>query len=64
MAHSLENRVPFLDNDLVEFAERLPVSLKLRNLERRRPAGRERARAEDASAIFERPATASCCCAR
>jgi asparagine synthase (glutamine-hydrolysing) len=33
MAHSLENRVPFLDNDLVEFAQRLPVRLKLRDLQ-------------------------------
>jgi asparagine synthase (glutamine-hydrolysing) len=33
MAHSLETRVPYLDNDLVEFAQRLPVRLKLRNLE-------------------------------
>lgn len=33
MAHSLENRVPFMDNDLVDFAQRLPVSLKLRDLE-------------------------------
>src|SRR5207245_7361652 len=33
MAHSLENRVPFLDNDLVEFAQRLPVDLKLNNLD-------------------------------
>jgi asparagine synthase (glutamine-hydrolysing) len=32
MAHSLETRVPFLDNDLVDFAQRLPVSLKLANL--------------------------------
>jgi asparagine synthase (glutamine-hydrolysing) len=32
MAFSLENRVPFLDNDLVEFAQRLPVRLKLRDL--------------------------------
>ena len=32
MAHSLETRVPFLDNDLVEFAQRLPVRLKLRDL--------------------------------
>ena len=32
MAHSLETRVPFLDNDLVDFAMRLPVHLKLRNL--------------------------------
>ncbi|NNM01261.1 MAG: asparagine synthase, partial [Gammaproteobacteria bacterium] len=32
MAHSLESRVPFLDNDLVDFAGRLPVSMKLGNL--------------------------------
>jgi asparagine synthase (glutamine-hydrolysing) len=33
MAHSLESRVPFLDNDLVDFAQRVPVRLKLRDLE-------------------------------
>jgi asparagine synthase (glutamine-hydrolysing) len=32
MAHSLETRLPFLDNDLVEFAQRVPVGLKLGNL--------------------------------
>jgi asparagine synthase (glutamine-hydrolysing) len=32
MAHSLENRVPFMDNDLVEFAMKCPVGLKLNNL--------------------------------
>lgn len=32
MAHSLETRLPFLDNDLVDFAMRLPVSHKLGNL--------------------------------
>jgi asparagine synthase (glutamine-hydrolysing) len=32
MAHGLETRVPFLDNDLVDFAMRLPVRLKLANL--------------------------------
>lgn len=32
MAHSLETRVPFMDNDLVEFAMRCPVDLKLNNL--------------------------------
>jgi asparagine synthase (glutamine-hydrolysing) len=31
-AHSLESRVPFLDNDLVDFAMALPLNLKLRNL--------------------------------
>jgi asparagine synthase (glutamine-hydrolysing) len=33
MANGLEQRAPFLDNDLVEFAQRLPVRLKLRRLE-------------------------------
>ena len=32
MAHNLESRVPFLDNDLVDFAMRVPVHLKLLNL--------------------------------
>ena len=32
MAHSLETRVPFLDNDLVNFSQKIPVNLKLANL--------------------------------
>jgi asparagine synthase (glutamine-hydrolysing) len=32
MAHSLENRVPFMDNDLVDFAMKCPVGFKLNNL--------------------------------
>jgi asparagine synthase (glutamine-hydrolysing) len=32
MAHGLENRVPFLDNDLVDFAAQMPVAAKLRDL--------------------------------
>jgi asparagine synthase (glutamine-hydrolysing) len=32
MAHGLEMRVPFLDNDLVDFAAQVPVKLKLGNL--------------------------------
>ena len=32
MAHGLEVRVPFLDNDLVDFAMQVPVHLKLGNL--------------------------------
>jgi asparagine synthase (glutamine-hydrolysing) len=31
MAHSLEVRVPFLDKEVVEYAEKLPSSLKVRN---------------------------------
>jgi asparagine synthase (glutamine-hydrolysing) len=33
MRHGLETRVPFLDNDLVNFAMECPVSLKVRNLD-------------------------------
>jgi asparagine synthase (glutamine-hydrolysing) len=32
MAHSLETRVPFMDNDLVDFAMKCPVGLKLNKL--------------------------------
>jgi asparagine synthase (glutamine-hydrolysing) len=34
MAHSLETRLPFLDNDLADFALRLPASVKLDGLDR------------------------------
>ena len=33
MAHSLETRVPFLDNDLVDFAQKVPVRFKMNKLE-------------------------------
>ena len=33
MAHGLETRVPFLDNDLVDFAQQIPINLKLSNLQ-------------------------------
>ena len=33
MAHGLETRVPFLDNDIVDFAMRVPVRSKLRQLD-------------------------------
>jgi len=33
MAHSLETRVPFLDNDIVDFAMQLPVKMKLANID-------------------------------
>lgn len=32
MAHGLESRVPFMDNDLVNFSMKCPVNLKLNNL--------------------------------
>jgi asparagine synthase (glutamine-hydrolysing) len=31
MAHGLEVRVPFLDKEIVEYAEKLPSNLKVRN---------------------------------
>lgn len=34
MAHGLEERFPFLDNDLVTFAQRVPVKYKLGDLEK------------------------------
>lgn len=33
MAHGLENRVPFMDNDLVDFSMRCPVRFKLNNFD-------------------------------
>jgi asparagine synthase (glutamine-hydrolysing) len=33
MAHGLETRVPFLDNDLVDFSQKIPVNLKLSKLQ-------------------------------
>jgi len=33
MAHGLETRVPFMDNELVDFAMRVPIGLKLKHLE-------------------------------
>lgn len=32
MAHGLESRVPFMDNDLVDFSMQCPVNMKLNNL--------------------------------
>ncbi|WP_417328579.1 asparagine synthase (glutamine-hydrolyzing) [Halarcobacter sp.] len=34
MAHSLETRVPFLDNDLVDFAQKVPAKYKLGDLQK------------------------------
>src|SRR4029079_15685408 len=31
MAHSIESRVPLLDNDVIQFASRIPASLKIKN---------------------------------
>ena len=49
MAHGLETRVPFLDNDLADFAMRLPLRAKLGNLseavrmDENEPGGKARA---------------------
>ena len=37
MAHGLETRVPFLDNDLVDFAMKMPLKYKLRDLGKAMP---------------------------
>jgi asparagine synthase (glutamine-hydrolysing) len=37
MAHGLETRLPFLDNALVDFAQQVPIRLKLRGLAPRAP---------------------------
>lgn len=34
MAHSLETRVPFMDNDLVDFAMKIPIKYKMKNLKK------------------------------
>jgi len=47
MAHSIETRVPFLDNDLVDFATSCPVSLKVAN-----DSSRERINENDISKKF------------
>jgi len=61
MAHSLETRVPFLDNDLVELACRVPIQAKLDGIpqvlerERKRKAGfdvKEPDRRTDGKAIL------------
>ena len=54
MAHGLETRVPFLDNDLVDFAMRVPARMKLGNLERGRSASTRTSRAASATAISSR----------
>ena len=33
MAHSLEERFPFMDNDLVDYAQKIPIRYKLSNIE-------------------------------
>ncbi len=50
MAHGLETRVPFLDNDLVDFAQRCPCGLKLAQPRARSCASTRTSPAEEPSA--------------
>ena len=49
MSHGLESRVPFLDNDLVDFAMRCPVRFKLKNI-----AGGSRLNENEVTKYFRR----------
>jgi len=51
MAHSLESRVPFLDNDLVDFAMTIPGRYKLANLQQAY-TGRNQQQNRDGKLIF------------
>lgn len=53
MGHSVEGRVPFLDHKLVEFATRLPIDLKIRNMTEKYIL-REAAKPVLTQAIYER----------
>ena len=62
MAHSLETRVPFLDNELVDFALSLPVALKVPRS--RRPWTSTRTRRASGCSTSASATTARPCCAR
>jgi asparagine synthase (glutamine-hydrolysing) len=53
MAHSIESRVPLLDNEVVEYAARLPATVKIRN-GRRKHILKEAAKGLVPSQILER----------
>jgi asparagine synthase (glutamine-hydrolysing) len=53
MAHSIESRVPLLDNEVVEFAARLPAGLKIQN-GRRKHVLKEAGRGLLPASILER----------
>ena len=59
MAHGLETRLPFLDNDLVDFAGRVPVGLKLGNLGETSSASTRTCPARRTGATSRRRKTAS-----
>ena len=54
MAHSIESRVPLLDNEVVEFAARLPAALKIRH-GRRKHVLKEAVAALLPASILDRP---------
>ena len=54
MAHGLELRVPYMDNEIVEYVERLPANLKVRNGSRKW-LHRQVCRAFLPSSILKRP---------
>ena len=64
MAHGLETRVPFLDNDLVDFAMRCRSRLKLGNLTEVVRLNENEPGAKTRALFPSGPATASCSCAR
>ena len=64
MAHSLETRVPFLDNDLVDFAPALPVNQKLGNIDVVTRFNENDICAQARAAISGAPGTARSHCAR
>ena len=63
MAHGLETRVPFLDNDLVDFAMRAASARKARQSNGRHPSRRKRAGRKERALLSRKPAMASFCSA-
>jgi asparagine synthase (glutamine-hydrolysing) len=54
MAHGLESRVPFLDNDLVDFALKIPASAKVGNLQQAALANQSKRSGEASSPAFKK----------
>ena len=64
MAHGLETRVPFLDNDLVDFALRVPVRAQAARPRRDVDGRRERARHKTRGIVAADRRRQAACCAR
>lgn len=54
MAHSLEARIPFLDNDLVNFAMSLPVKFKLANIKGKQSINQNIEKTQDGKLILRK----------